>query len=176
MVPGFEILLDCHNKVLELKKEDTTWVPTDWADYLDIDAMTTLLRDPICNIEEEDYWEACQFALKSPYELKSNQGKEEGSAPKDAREEVEQANNVDYDDYSHGRPLNWSCITDVSSRFGPQYDKHGKEIPELGSYYNLELGSLTPHTEEEDDIDAKLAAMNLKLMVHSLRIMTLENA
>ena len=53
MVAGFEILLDCHNKVPELKKDDTTWVPTDWADYMDPDAMTTLLGDAICNIEEE---------------------------------------------------------------------------------------------------------------------------
>ena len=29
MVPRFEILLNCNNKVLELKKEDTTWVPID---------------------------------------------------------------------------------------------------------------------------------------------------
>ena len=49
MVPKFEILLDC-NKVPELKKEDTTWVPTNWADYMDPDAMTTLLGDAICNI------------------------------------------------------------------------------------------------------------------------------
>ena len=60
MVPGFEILLDCNNKVPRLKKEDTTWVPTDCANYMDPDAMTTLLGDPICNIEEEEeYWEAC---------------------------------------------------------------------------------------------------------------------
>ena len=63
---GFELLFDCNNKLLELKKEDTTWVPTDWADYMDLDAMTTLLGDAICNIEEEEYWEACQHALKSP--------------------------------------------------------------------------------------------------------------
>ena len=62
MVPGFEILHDCNNKVSELKKEDTTWVPNDRAGYMDPDAMTTLLGDPICNIEEEDYWEACQHA------------------------------------------------------------------------------------------------------------------
>ena len=72
MVPRFDILLDCDDKVLELKKEDTTWVPTDQADYMDPDAMTTLLGDPICNIEEEEYWEACQHALKSPYELRAN--------------------------------------------------------------------------------------------------------
>ena len=35
--------------------------------------------------------------------------------------------------------------------------------------------ALTPHTYEEDDIDARLAPLDEKLMVHSLRIMTLEN-
>ena len=53
MVLDFEILLDCNKKVLELKKEETTWVPTYWADHMDPDAMTTLLRDHICIIEEE---------------------------------------------------------------------------------------------------------------------------
>ena len=43
MVPGFEILLGCHKKVPELKEEGTTWVLTDWVDYMDPDAMTTLL-------------------------------------------------------------------------------------------------------------------------------------
>ena len=65
MVPGFEILLDYNNKVPEPKKEDTTWVPTDWADQMDPDAMTTLLGDHICNIEEEECWEVCQYTLKS---------------------------------------------------------------------------------------------------------------
>ena len=52
LVPGFELLLDCRNKLPELKMGDTTWVPTDWADYMDSNAMTTLLGDAICNIEE----------------------------------------------------------------------------------------------------------------------------
>ena len=65
MVPRFELLFYCKNKLPELKKEDTNWVPTDWANYMDPDAMTTLLGDAICNIEEEEYWEACQHALKS---------------------------------------------------------------------------------------------------------------
>ena len=64
MVPGFEILLDCHNNALELKKEDTVWVSTNCANHMDPDAMTTLLRDHIYNIEEEEYWEACQHTLK----------------------------------------------------------------------------------------------------------------
>ena len=78
MVPGFEILLDCNNRVLELKKEDTTWVPTDWADHMDPDAMTKLLGDHICNIEEKEYQEACQYILKSPYELRTSDGNKEG--------------------------------------------------------------------------------------------------
>ena len=56
MVPGFEVLLDCNNKVPELKKEDTIWVPTNWVDHMDPDAITILLGDPICNIEEDEYW------------------------------------------------------------------------------------------------------------------------
>ena len=59
MVPTFEILLDCNNKVPELKKENATWVPTDRVDYMDLDAMTTLLGDHICNIEEKECWKAC---------------------------------------------------------------------------------------------------------------------
>ena len=83
----------------------------------------------------------------------------------DAREENGQANDVDHDDYPYGCLSDWSCIINVSSRFGPRYDKHGREIPELGSYYNSEPGSLTPHTEDEDDIDARLVALDQKLMV-----------
>ena len=83
MMLGFEILLDC-NKVLELRKEDTTWVPTDWTDYMDPVAMTTLLGDHICNIEKEEYWEACQHTLKSPYKQRANDGdKEGGTTPSD---------------------------------------------------------------------------------------------
>ena len=45
---------------------------------MDPDAMTTLLGDPICNIEEEEYREAYQHTLKSLYELRANDGDEEG--------------------------------------------------------------------------------------------------
>ena len=92
------------------------------------------------------------------------------------QEEIGQANDVDYDDYPYGRPSDWSCITDVSSRSGPRFDKHGREILEFGSYYDSEPGSPTPYVVKEDDIDARLAALDQKLMVHNLRILTLENA
>ncbi|XP_030964217.1 secreted acidic protein 1A-like [Quercus lobata] len=45
MVPGFELLIIYNNKLPELKEEDTNWVPTDWADYMDPDAMTRLLDE-----------------------------------------------------------------------------------------------------------------------------------
>ena len=84
MVPGFELLFDCNNKLPELKKEDTNQVPTDQADYMDPGAMTMLLGDAICNIEkeEEEYQEACQHALKSPYEARTS-NEERGEAPSD---------------------------------------------------------------------------------------------
>ena len=55
MVPGFKLFFNCNNKFPKLKKEDTYWVSLDWANYMDLDAMTTLLRDAIFNIEEEAY-------------------------------------------------------------------------------------------------------------------------
>ena len=90
--------------------------------------------------------------------------------------EDEEAGDIDYDDYPYRRPSDWSCITDVSSKSGPWYDKHGREITKLRSFHNSKLGSLTPYTEEEDDIDARLATLDQKLMVHSLKTLTLENS
>ena len=90
-------------------------------------------------------------------------------------EEDVKVEGINFDEYPYRRPLDWSCITDVSSRSGPPYDKHGREIPKLGSFHNLELGSLTPCTKGEDDIDARLAILDKKLMIHSFRNLTLEN-
>ena len=93
-----------------------------------------------------------------------------------AREETAQANQMYHDEYPYRHLSEWNDITNVSLRSGPRYDKHGREVPKLGSYYDSEPSSPTPHTEKEDDIDARLADLDQKLMVHSLRIMTLENA
>ena len=93
-----------------------------------------------------------------------------------AREENAQANQMYHDEYPYGHLSDWSDITNVTSRSGPRYDKHGREIPESGSYYDSEPSSSTSHAEEKDDIDARLTALDQKLMVHSLRIMTLKNA
>ena len=90
-------------------------------------------------------------------------------------EENAQANQMYHDEYPYRHLSNWSDITNVSSRFSPWYDKHGREVLELRSYYDSEPSSPISHTEEEDDIDARLVALDQKLMVHSFRIMTLEN-
>ena len=46
----------------------------------------------------------------------------------------------------------------------------------MESYYDSEPSTPTLYTVEDDDIDARLVALDQKLMVHSLIIMTLENA
>ena len=71
--------------------------------------------------------------------------------------------------------MDWSCIIDINLRSSPRYDKHGREILELGSFHNSELGSLTPYTEEENDIHARLATLDRKLMIHSFIYLTLKN-
>ena len=227
MVLGFELLCDCNSKLLELKKEDTNWVPTDQANYMGPDAMTTLLGDAIYNIEENEYQEACQHALKSLYEARTSDKDEEGGEAlsdndessngesdssssssgndeddsnndtegnssegydsqysgndlgepplviermkmkglfsedhfdddvdyydgdieDDAKakneeyglenvleamgQEVEKADNIDYDDYPYRWPSDWSCITDGSVRSSPRCDKPSREIPEF---------------------------------------------
>ncbi|KAK9989044.1 hypothetical protein SO802_029283 [Lithocarpus litseifolius] len=241
--------------------------------------MTTLLGDPIFNIEEKEYWEDYQHTLKSLYELRANNGDEKGgTSPSDnedgsedksdsssesssnnsghddddsstnrddnsrsydspysgddwgeppndredegadlfyeeynsdvdyydqdmeevaeanrwsdtdsdqyrltnvlenAREENAQGNQMYHDEYPYSHLSDWSDINNVNSRSGPRYDKHRREVPELGSYYDLEPSLPILHTEEEDDIDARLAALDQKLMVYSFKIMTLENA
>ena len=46
--------------------------------------MTTFLGDVIYNIEEEEYWEVCQHALKNPYEVRTDDENDEGGeAPSD---------------------------------------------------------------------------------------------
>ena len=124
MVLGFEILLDYNNKVPELKKEDTTWVPTDWADYMDPDAMTTLLGDPICNLEEEEYWEACQHALKRLYKLRASDKDEEmGATLNDDKDGIEDKSDSGSDSNSnHSGPDDDDSNTDSDDNSSRSYD------------------------------------------------------
>ena len=56
-------------------------------------------------------------------------------------EENAQANQMYHDEYPYRHLSNWSDITNVSSRFSPWYDKHGREVLELRSYYDSEPSS-----------------------------------
>ncbi|KAK9996831.1 hypothetical protein SO802_021517 [Lithocarpus litseifolius] len=235
------------------------------ADYMDPDAMTTLLGDPICNIEEEGYWEACQHALKSPYEVRiSDKDEEGGEAPSDSDEggnsksdsssdssssdnrnseddsnsDCESNNSEDYDsqysgsdwgeppsdrededeglfykdffdddvDYYDGdieddakaKPIDMESgieseeyeLENVLEAIGDKEEVENEEANDIDyddyPYWRSsvgaallmvaqELGSLTPYTEEENDIDARLATLDIKLMIHSLRNLTLES-
>ena len=60
---------------------------------------------------------------------------------KSAREENAQAYQMYHEEYPYGHFSDWSNITNVSLRSGPRYDKHGREVPELGLYYDLEPNS-----------------------------------
>jgi len=133
-----------------------------------------------CSDDDVDYYDGDieDNVETEPINMGSDAGSEEYGLKNvlgAAREEIEEADNVDYDDYSYRSPLDWSYITDGTSRLGPQYDKHGREIHELGSFQNSKLGSLAPYTKEEDDIDTRLAALDRKLMIHSFRKLTLES-
>ena len=155
MVPAFEILLNCNNKVPELNKENATWVPTDWVDYMDPDAMTTLLEDHICNIEEEEYWEACQHTLKSPYELRANDGdEEEGITPSDDEDGSEDKNDsssgCSSNDSGHDDDDNSSNSDDNSKSYDSSYN--GDDWGELLSDREDEDVDLF-YEEYDDDMD-----------------------
>ena len=77
-----------------------------------------------------------------------------------ARKENAQANQMYHEEYPYGNLSDWSNITNVNSRFGPRYDKHGREVPKLGLYYDSKPSTPTLHIEEEDDIEARVAALD----------------
>ena len=53
-----------------------------------------------------------------------------------AREENAKANQMYHEEYPYGYLSDRSDITNISSRSGPRHKKHGREVPELGSYYD----------------------------------------
>ena len=109
---------------------------------MDPDAMTMLLGDVICNIGEEEYWEACQHALKSPYEVKTCD-EEGGEAPSDDDEGNNSksdtsngnnsSNNGDGEDENH---------SDSESNNSEDYDSQ---------YSGIDWGELSSDREDEDE-------------------------
>ena len=144
MVLGFEILLDCNNNVPELKKEDTTQFPTNQADHMDLDAMTTFLGDHICNIEEEEYWEAYQHTLKSLYELRANdEDEKKGTTPSDDEDGSEDKSDSSSDNSSSNNGHDDDDSSTNSDNNSRSYD---------GPYSGGDWGE-PPSDREDEDVD-----------------------
>ena len=157
MVLGFELLFDCNNKHPKLKKEDTNWVPTDWADYMDPNAMTTLLGDAICNIKEEEYSEACQHALKSLYEARTiDEDKEGGEALSDDDEgsnskSDSSSDSISNDDGDGGDDNNSDSESNNSEDYDSQYSGNDWGEP-LSDRKDKDVG-LFYENHSDDDVD-----------------------
>ena len=107
--------------------------------------MTTLFRDHICNLEEEEYWEACQHTLKSPYELRANDGDEEGgTAPSDDDE-----GNEDKSDSCNDNNSSDSRHDDDDSSTSSNDNSRSYDSPYSGDDWD------EPHCDREDE-DADL--------------------
>ena len=180
MVPIFELLFDCNNKLLELKKEDTNWVPTVWADYIDPDAMTMLLGDAICNIEEEEYWEACQHALKSPYEARmSDEDEERGKAPGDSDESRNSksdcsSDNDSNDDGNGEDDSNSDSESNKSKDYDSQYSGNDwggppsdREDEDVGPLYEDHFDDAVDYYDGDIEDDAKVEPIDLESGVES---------
>ncbi|KAK9986689.1 hypothetical protein SO802_031640 [Lithocarpus litseifolius] len=172
MVPGFKLFFDCDNKLPELKDKDTNWVPTDWADYMDPDAMTTLFRDAIFNIEEEEYWEAWQHALKNPYKaIIDDENDEGGEAPNDEDEGSDSKNDNSGDSSSNesrDSGNNNSNDSDSENSSSKDYDSQDsandrgeppsdREDEDVGSFYEDHFDNDMDYYDGdiEDDVKAK---------------------
>ena len=183
MVPGFQLLFDCNNKVPKLKKEDTNWVPTNWADYMELDAMTTLLGDAICNIkEEEEYWEACQHELKSSYEARtSDEDEEGGESPSDDDESSDSksdsssdsnnnsSNNGDSEDNS-----NSDSESNNSENYDSQYSSNDwgespsdREDRDVGPFYKDHFDDDVDYYDGDTEDDAEVEPIDMENDVES---------
>lgn len=144
MVPEFELLFDCNNRLPEPKKEDTNWIPIDQADYMDPDAMTTLLGDAICNIEEKEYWKACQHALKSLYEARTSDEDEEGG---EASSDSDEGSNNESDNSSDSNSSDNGDGEDDSNS-----DSESNNSGDYDSQYSGNNQDEPPSDKEDEDV------------------------
>ena len=177
MVPGFEILFDYDNKPLELKKDDTNGFPVDWANYMDPDAMTTLLGDAICNIVEEEYWATCQHALKSPYEVRTyDEDEEGGETPSDDDEgSNSKSDNSSDNSSSDSRDSgdNNSSDSDSDNSNSEDYDSQDNgndrgepfsdiEDEDVGFFYKDHFNNGVDYNDGDIEDDAKAGDLDIK--------------
>ena len=122
---------------------------------MDPDAMTMLLGDAICNIEEEEeYSEACQPTLKSPYEVRtSDEDKEVGEAPSDDDEGSSSKSDSGSDSSSDSGDSKDDSNIDSESNNSEDYDSQygGDEWGEPLSDRNDENVGLFYKDRSDDD-------------------------
>ena len=111
---------------------------------MDPNAMTTLLGDAICNIEEEEYWEACQHALKIPYEARTSEEDEEGG---EALSDDDESNDSKSDSSSDSSNSNSRDSEDDSNN-----DSESNNSEDYGSQYSSNDWGESPSDREDKDV------------------------
>ncbi|KAK4577042.1 hypothetical protein RGQ29_027521 [Quercus rubra] len=143
---------------------------------MDLDAMTILLGDAIFNIKEEEYCEACQHALKNPYEVRTNDENDErgealndydkGSGSEDNNSDDSKVNDSDDSEDSDGGDNN----NDDNDNEGSNRDDYGsrdsdndkgepssdREDEDVGTFYEDNSYDDVGYYDEdiEDDVEA----------------------
>ena len=132
-----------------MKEKDTDWVPTNLADYMDLDAMTTLLGDAIFNIEEEECGEACQHALKNPYEARTDDANDEGG---EAFSDDDKGSGSE-DDNSGDNDINGSEDSDGRDNSSDDSDSEGSNSKDYNSQ-NSSTDRGEPLSDRNEDVRA----------------------
>ena len=162
MLLGFELFLDCDIKLPNINERNIDWVLTDWADYMDPDAMTTLLGDAIFSIEEEEYWEACQHALEDPYERRmDDEDDEQGEAPSDDNEDSDSEDSdkedSDSEDSDSGYSEDYNSKDNSNDREGAPCDENRDKEDKDAEAFNEEnsyegVGYYDEDIEDDEEV------------------------
>ena len=139
-----------------------------------------LLGDAICNIEEEEYWEACQHALKSPYEARmSDEDEERGKAPGDSDESRNSksdcsSDNDSNDDGNGEDDSNSDSESNKSKDYDSQYSGNDwggppsdREDEDVGPLYEDHFDDAVDYYDGDIEDDAKVEPIDLESGVES---------
>ncbi|XP_050241161.1 uncharacterized protein LOC126690069 [Quercus robur] len=119
---------------------------------MDPDAMTTLLGDAIFNMEEEEYWEACQHALKDPSKARiDDEDDEEGEAPSKDNEVSDSKDSNSYDSDSKDSYSDDSEDNDGGDNDSEDSDCEGSDNEDYGIRDSgIDKGEPPSDREDED--------------------------
>ncbi|KAL4627117.1 hypothetical protein ACB092_05G144600 [Castanea dentata] len=130
---------------------------------MDPDAKTMLLGDVIYNIEEEEYWEACQHALKSPYEARSTDDEDEeaGETLSDNDEGSDNksdssSDNSSSDSGDSGDNDNSSNSGDSGDNNSSDSDSDNNSSEDYDSQYSGNDRGEPPSDREDEDVEPSM--------------------